>query len=117
MKSQTERKSDPKALKLKYLSLTQTPNLKNPVKLSSPSSMDEVRGRAAWGSRATPGSRGQGLVRIPWGGARPRGSCAAPRSRGLGLAPRPWVVHLVVAVVAAWASGGCGGVFVSWIEA
>ena len=56
MKSQTERKSDPKALKLKYPSSTQTPNLKNPVKLSSPSSVDEVGARAAWGSCAAPGS-------------------------------------------------------------
>ena len=56
MKSQTERKSDLKALKLKYPSSTQTPNLKNPVKLSSPSSVDEVGARAAWGSCAAPGS-------------------------------------------------------------
>ena len=56
LKSQSERKSDPKALKLKYPSSTQTPNLKNPVKLSSPSSVDEV------GACAAPGTRGLRLM-------------------------------------------------------
>ena len=52
MKSQSERKSDLKALKLKYPSSTQTPNLKNPIKLSSPSSVDEVGARMALGMRS-----------------------------------------------------------------
>ena len=91
MKSQSERKSDLKALKLKYPSSTQSPNLKNPVKLSSPSSVDEV------GARTAPGSRGLGLARGPWvvlplgrpapgASARPLGR-AAPRSRIWWLRP------------------------------